>query len=140
VSKLPLNTNGGPTPVTLNKHELETPVEPAPSAIPYQPSLKRSVRSEGPDWQRLLLLTLTIEAASVSQDWIEFGQLCHRRSQELAAFSKMGAKPEPEILKRIQEVDARILSIMSVRKRSIGQELRRLTNFRKTINGGNPLI
>lgn len=84
-------------------------------------------------WERMLVLALSIEAAFVAENWMEFKQLCRQRSATLAGLSARGEEPDLRLLRTIEEVDARLVEALESRKRDISENLRRIAKFRKTL-------
>ncbi len=84
-------------------------------------------------WDRLLVLALSMEAAFVAENWIEFKQLCRQRAATRASLTARGEKPDDRLIRTIEEIDARVMRSMEARKRDISENLRRIAKFRRTL-------
>jgi hypothetical protein len=83
-------------------------------------------------WDALLILALSIEAAYVAENWLEFGQLCRQRSETLQRLKSSGVPQDPDVVRRIETVDARVVAALQARRREVSANLRRLAAFRRS--------
>jgi hypothetical protein len=82
----------------------------------------------------MLVLALSIEAAFVAENWLEFGLLCKERSSTLKALANANIEANPALLQKIEEVDARVAKLLSTRMRHISENLRKLAQFRHSLS------
>jgi antirestriction protein ArdC len=86
-------------------------------------------------WDTLLVLALSMEAAFVAENWIEFKQLCRQRSAIRSSLIARGETPDQRLLRTIEEVDARVERALMAKRRDISENLRRIAKFRKSLAG-----
>ena len=73
-----------------------------------------------------------MEAAIISDNWLEFNQLADRRKEEIQAIKE----PLPlEVLNKINEIDSRMLDTMAKRKKVIAEKMAKTAKFRKSLRG-----
>jgi len=86
-----------------------------------------------PSWDQMLVLALSVEAAFLAENWIEFEQLCGQRSSTLRQLKAAGVAPDQRIVPKIEETDARVVKAIQERRREVSNNLRKLAQFRKSL-------
>ena len=81
------------------------------------------MRPESKNAERLLLLTLMLESAILSEDWVQVTELVNTRAQVIE-----GIEPaSPEVVQQIGLVEERMLTLLRRRIKEVRSDLRNLS-------------